>query len=313
MSCASWLAAGDAAGDCLGALAVLDAAVARIAAAYYERLAPAIDRVWRDEIADIARDLRVWARRLPDDGDWRPEYFEYSFGLSDEGRDPRSVPDPVLVDGRFLLRGSVDLIEQKPGGLQLRVTDHKTGKNRTTQKTIIGGGAALQPVLYSLVVEKVMATPVVSGRLFYCTAAGGFTNHEIPINDQTRRAGLRGARDRRPRGRTGLSAGGAGRPCVRVVRFSNRVRTERGEAHPHEIAGQARRFAVAEGNAMTVLADQSARDAISNALDETLVVEAAAGTGKTTELVKRILRILGSGRDDGRKDRRGHLYREGGG
>ena len=47
---------------------------------------------------------------------------------------------------------------------------------------------------------------------------------------------------------------------------------------------------------MTVLADQPARDAISQALDETLVVEAAAGTGKTTELVKRILRILGTGR-----------------
>jgi len=40
------------------------------------------------------------------------------------------------------------------------------------------------------------------------------------------------------------------------------------------------------------LADQAARDAIANALDETLVVEAAAGTGKTTELVTRIVRIL---------------------
>ena len=45
-----------------------------------------------------------------------------------------------------------------------------------------------------------------------------------------------------------------------------------------------------------VLADQSARDQIANALDATLVVEAAAGTGKTTELVKRILRVLASGR-----------------
>ena len=44
------------------------------------------------------------------------------------------------------------------------------------------------------------------------------------------------------------------------------------------------------------LADQEARDVISNALDETVVVEAAAGTGKTTELVKRILRILSTGR-----------------
>ena len=47
---------------------------------------------------------------------------------------------------------------------------------------------------------------------------------------------------------------------------------------------------------MTRLADHEAREAIANALDETLVVEAAAGTGKTTELVKRILRILSTGR-----------------
>jgi len=46
----------------------------------------------------------------------------------------------------------------------------------------------------------------------------------------------------------------------------------------------------------TQLADQADRDAIANLLDETLVVEAAAGTGKTTELVKRILRILATGR-----------------
>src|SRR4051795_6390797 len=42
--------------------------------------------------------------------------------------------------------------------------------------------------------------------------------------------------------------------------------------------------------------DQEARDAIANALDDTLVVEAAAGTGKTTELVKRIVRILAEGK-----------------
>jgi ATP-dependent helicase/nuclease subunit A len=44
------------------------------------------------------------------------------------------------------------------------------------------------------------------------------------------------------------------------------------------------------------LADQADRDAIVTALDETLVVEAAAGTGKTTALVKRILEILATGR-----------------
>jgi len=171
-------------------LACLDRIVSKTAAEYHEQLAPAIERVWRDEVNDIARDLRVWARRLPSAQDWIPEYFEFSFGLSDEGRDRRSVPEPVRLDGRFLLRGSVDLIERRGDGRALRVTDHKTGKNRTTWKTVIGGGAMLQPVLYSVAVTEALNTAVTSGRLFYCTAAGGFTDHEIPINDANRRAGL---------------------------------------------------------------------------------------------------------------------------
>jgi len=44
------------------------------------------------------------------------------------------------------------------------------------------------------------------------------------------------------------------------------------------------------------LTDQHDRDRIADALDDTLVVEAAAGTGKTTELVKRIRRVLATGR-----------------
>ena len=172
------------------ALALLDTIVTRVAAKYYEQLAPAIERVWRDEIADIAKDLRVWARRLPDAGDWVPEYFELSFGLAPDGHDARSVRDPVVVDGRFTLRGSVDLIERKRGAALLRVTDHKTGRNRTTSRTVIGGGAVLQPVLYSLAVEQALGERVAVGRLFYCTSAGGFTDHPIPMSDANRRSGL---------------------------------------------------------------------------------------------------------------------------
>jgi hypothetical protein len=171
------------------ALDTLDHVTAEVSAEFEEDLAPAIDRVWRDEIADIARDLRVWAAKLPQTDGWEPEYFEFAFGLpGDEGRDPASVADPVLVDGRFKLRGSVDLIEKKRGAL--RVTDHKTGRNRTTWKTVIGGGGILQPVLYSLAIEQALQAPVQSGRLFYCTSAGGFVDHEIPINEGNRRIGL---------------------------------------------------------------------------------------------------------------------------
>jgi ATP-dependent helicase/nuclease subunit A len=45
-------------------------------------------------------------------------------------------------------------------------------------------------------------------------------------------------------------------------------------------------------------ADAADRARIAESLDETLVVEAAAGTGKTTELVKRIVRLVETGRAD---------------
>ena len=44
------------------------------------------------------------------------------------------------------------------------------------------------------------------------------------------------------------------------------------------------------------LADHEARERIHNDLDTSLVVEAAAGTGKTTELVSRIVAVIKGGR-----------------
>ncbi len=41
--------------------------------------------------------------------------------------------------------------------------------------------------------------------------------------------------------------------------------------------------------------DDAAREAIHTQLDRSLVVEAAAGTGKTTELVNRIVAVLRTG------------------
>jgi len=46
----------------------------------------------------------------------------------------------------------------------------------------------------------------------------------------------------------------------------------------------------------TRLADQDARDAIRSSFDETLIVEAAAGTGKTTALVGRIVALVSTGK-----------------
>ena len=52
------------------ALGVMEGVLANVAARYEEQLAPAIPRVWSDEIAALGRDLRVWVRKLPEAEGW---------------------------------------------------------------------------------------------------------------------------------------------------------------------------------------------------------------------------------------------------
>ena len=52
-------------------------------------------------------------------------------------------------------------------------------------------------------------------------------------------------------------------------------------------------------SAVAQLSDQEDRTRIERALDETLFVEAGAGTGKTHQLVERIVNLIASGRVDG--------------
>jgi ATP-dependent helicase/nuclease subunit B len=172
-------------------LEILDATLARVAANYAELLAPAVERVWQDEIANIRTDLHIWARDLAGSTVWEPWLFEFAFGLPDlPGRDPNSRREPVTIDGRFILRGAIDLIERKAGTKILRVTDHKTSKNRSERGSIIGRGQQLQPVIYSLAVEAATGCTVESARFSYCTTAGGFTEHTVPINERSRDMGI---------------------------------------------------------------------------------------------------------------------------
>jgi ATP-dependent helicase/nuclease subunit B len=171
---------------------MLEWAIATVSKTAKEDLAPAIERVWNDEMASIARDLRGWLDLLVEDSKaWCPERFEFAFGLpGDLNRDPRSVPTPAHVDGRFLIRGSIDLVERRRDGKALRVTDHKTGRNRTNLATMVDGGRVLQPILYGMALEAITHEPVEAGRLSYCTSVGGFTVHHIELNELSRRRAL---------------------------------------------------------------------------------------------------------------------------
>jgi ATP-dependent helicase/nuclease subunit B len=83
------------------------------------------------------------------------------------------------------LRGSIDLIESRDDGT-MRVTDHKTGKVRVDEGAIVWGGRALQPVLYALVAERLFKKPVESGRLYYCTSDGEFTERRMALDTASR-------------------------------------------------------------------------------------------------------------------------------
>jgi CRISPR/Cas system-associated exonuclease Cas4 (RecB family) len=179
------------------ALAVLAGTVDRVAAEYEDQLAPAIPRVWRDEIDGIRSDLLEWVRQMAKKSDqgWEPEFFEFAFGLTGgevghDDRDPHSRTQPVTVGGKFLLRGSVDLVERKHGTRERRVTDHKTGKNRSTQDEVVRGGRVLQPILYGLAIEEALGDPVLCGRLSFCTSAGGYGEHAVALSETNRRSAI---------------------------------------------------------------------------------------------------------------------------
>src|SRR5438093_9778904 len=76
------------------------------------------------------------------------------------------------------------------------------------------------------------------------------------------------------------------------------MRSESGAPRAPQITRADRRLDRAEGTTMTppALADRADREEIATTLDDTLIVEAAAGTGKTTELVRRIVRVIQTGR-----------------
>ena len=163
---------------------LLDAVLDRVAARYRDKLFPAIERVWNDGISSIRADLREWLRRMADDPEWTPSRFELAFGLdSQSGRDPASRDEPVETAIGLTLRGSIDLVEQGRDG-RVRATDHKTGKARVEPGSVIDHGKSLQPVLYALVLEKLLPeAQVAGGRLYYCTTRGDFKDVMVPLDE----------------------------------------------------------------------------------------------------------------------------------
>ncbi len=178
------------------AQAMLDDVIEEVEKEYRDLLAPAIERVWDNEISAIRADLREWLRRMSiDTTGFVPSHFELSFGLPPRPSrrqpvsDASSTSEPVRLDSGLLLRGSIDLVERHPSGL-VRLTDHKTGKAEAAQDQLIAGGRSLQPVLYALAAEKLFTggEAVTGGRLYFATRKGGFAEIMVALDDDARLA-----------------------------------------------------------------------------------------------------------------------------
>jgi RecB family exonuclease len=152
----------------------LDRVLEETAAEYAERLAPAIDQIWANEIERLRADLRAWLVSVAtEQSGWIPLEAERTF-------------DDVVVAGGWKLRGRMDLVEESAAGA-LRVTDYKTGGYPDPAPEITGKGEVLQPLLYAMVAEQLYpGKQVAGGRLYYATLRGGYRSLYVPLNDDTR-------------------------------------------------------------------------------------------------------------------------------
>ena len=187
-----------------------------------DQLAPAIDRVWRDEIADIARDLRVWvaaAAEIARTG--CPSTSSSLRPAATTGAIPPACRIRSLVDGRFKLRGSVDLIETACATAR-GAPDHRSQDRQEPDDVEDGdrrrsdpAAGALQPGDRAGARHAGHVRPPVLLHVRRRLRR----SRDPAQRDQPAHAGLEALRDRRSRDRARLPARGARRARVHVVRL----------------------------------------------------------------------------------------------
>lgn len=95
--------------------------------------------------------------------DVTPRYFEVPFGLPRQAARTRALvasPDPVAIEvgsrASFLLRGSIDRVDEAADGT-FHVWDYKTGSALSVREgTGLRGGRQIQPALYAIAFETLL-------------------------------------------------------------------------------------------------------------------------------------------------------------
>ncbi|MFN2385352.1 MAG: PD-(D/E)XK nuclease family protein [Thermoanaerobaculia bacterium] len=104
-----------------------------------------------------------------------PRFFEVPFGMRPESSSPIASPEaveiPLAPRGSFLLRGSIDRIDQAADG-SYHVWDYKTGNPYPYREELgLNGGRQVQYALYAMALEELLRR---SGRLGAVKQSGYF-------------------------------------------------------------------------------------------------------------------------------------------
>ena len=161
----------------------------RVEAEVRERVAPAIERIWRDQMDGLLGDLRGFLHRYKETGRV-PLANELTFGMgAKQPADPASRTEAAVLPGGLRLHGSIDVVERLPDGT-VQITDYKTGRasiETTDTQSILFGGRALQPLLYALAYEALSGSPAASGRLYYATIRGAYLEPQVDAASEASR------------------------------------------------------------------------------------------------------------------------------
>ena len=170
--------------------AVLETVFWQVEEEVRERVAPAIDRIWQDQMDGLLGDLRGFLQRYAATGRM-PLANELTFGMgARQPADPASRTEAAVLPGGLRLHGSIDVVERLADGA-IQITDYKTGRasiETTRQQRILFGGRALQPLLYALAYEALSGTPTASGRLYYATIRGTYLETVVDAASEESRA-----------------------------------------------------------------------------------------------------------------------------
>ena len=172
------------------AFAALETVFWQVEAEVRERVAPAIDRIWQDQMDGLLGDLRGFLQRYAATGRV-PLANELTFGMgAKQPADAASRTEAAVLPGGLRLHGAIDVVERLAGGA-IQITDYKTGRasiETTRQQRILFGGRALQPLLYALAYEALSGTPTASGRLYYATIRGTYLETVVDAASEESRA-----------------------------------------------------------------------------------------------------------------------------